>query len=87
MKRSWYSDMQRLGRRTGFGMRMIIRLKRSTAEHKMQRRTPTVLGEPEQFREGSRLQLRPIMTKRTGKILGYRASAQWGDVDSGKSDS
>lgn len=85
MKRSWYSDMQRLGRRTGLGMKLVVRAERSMAEHKMQRRTPTVLGEPEQLREGSRLWLRPIMTKRTGKILGYRASSQPGDSD--KSDS
>lgn len=79
MKRSWYSDMQRLGRRTGYGMRFVVRLHRSAAEGKMRRRTPTVLGEPEQLCEGSRLWLRPILTKRTGKLLGYRASSQRGD--------
>ena len=75
MNLKWYSDMQKLGSRTGCGMAFCIRLHRSTSEHKMDKRTKKILGAPEPMREGSRIMISPIIIKRNGKVTGYRVTS------------
>ena len=72
MNDKWYNEMQRLGSITGYGMRFVIRLHRSTKSHKMRGRTKTCLGDPQPLVEGSDLFIRPVLIKRTGKIIEYR---------------
>lgn len=72
MNRQWYNRMHRLGKATGYGMTFVIRLHRSTAASKSHLRMKTVCGEPQPLFEGSRMQVVPIMNKRTRKVLAYR---------------
>ncbi len=75
MNIKWYSDMQKLGSRTGYGMEFCIRLHRSTSEHKMDKRTKKILGAPRPMREGGRIIISPIIIKRNGKVTGYRVTS------------
>ena len=75
MNIKWYSDMQKLGSRTGYGMAFCIRLHRSTSEYKMDKRAKKILGAPRPMCEGSRIMISPIIIKRNGKVTGYRVTS------------
>ena len=76
MKKKWYDEMQRLGSTTGYGMRFVIRLHRSTRGHRMRVRTTTCLGDIQPLFEGSDLFIRPVLIKRTGKIIEYKVECE-----------
>lgn len=71
MKNSWFSKMQKLGRATGYGMALCVRIARSSAESKSSRRMKLVEGEPRPLANGSRLTVVPMSNKRSGKIIHY----------------
>lgn len=80
MRRSWFTDMQRLGRRSGLGFRLVVRAARSSAELKAQKRMVTVEGKPEPLYPGSKLMMTPILNKRNGRVVVWLAKAQRGGV-------
>lgn len=72
MKRSWYSDMQIIGRATGWGMRDVIQAIRAVNDERARRRMKTVEGEPIAHGSGSGWLHVPIINKRSGKVVCYR---------------
>lgn len=70
MKRSWYSDMQRLARRTDEPLWSVIAVVRAKAHWKARQRMSQVVGQPEEAPEGCPYHRIPVFNKRSGKVVG-----------------